>query len=81
MAIIKDFEDISSVDEETLRERLAGISAETIVKAWIGTAPDNAKHLSSAFPFIDFEKEKEAIGRIRVKDVDAAQQELLNALR
>lgn len=81
MAIIKDFEEISSVGEETLRERLAGISAETIVKAWMGTSPDNAKHLSSAFPFIDFEKEKDAIGRIKVEDVDVAQQELLNALK
>ena len=39
------------------------------------------EEISSAFPFIDFEKEKDAIGRIKVEDVDAAQQELLNALK
>lgn len=80
MAMIKDFEDISSVEKETLRERLAGISAETIVKAWIGTSPANAEHLAATFPFIDFVKERDAIGRINVEEVDAAQQKVLKAL-
>ena len=80
MERIDDFESISSIDADTLREKMADLPAETIVKAWIGTSPSNAEYLCSVFTSIDFEKEREAIGRIRVEEVEAAQQEVLKSL-
>ncbi|MBR5420716.1 MAG: hypothetical protein IK115_06165 [Lachnospiraceae bacterium] len=75
-----DFENISSVDAKTLKEKLSSLSKEIIVKARIGTSPENAAYLSSVFEEIDFEKESKAIGRIRIEEVDAAQQEILKSL-
>lgn len=80
MDIINDFENISTVDAEILREKLANLPAETIVKAWIGTAPSNAEYLASVFKSIDFAKERAAIGAIRIEEVEAAQQEVLKAI-
>ena len=80
MEIIKDFEDISSIDAQTLKEKMGNLSKETIVKAWIGTSPENAGYVSSLFENIDFEKEREAMGRIRIEEIDAAQQEVLKAI-
>ena len=80
MGLIDDFENISSVEAEILREKLANLPAEIIVKAWIGTAPSNAEYLASVFSSIDFVKERSAIGAIKIEEVEAAQQKVLNAL-
>ncbi len=80
MGFINDFEKIASVDSEILREKLANISVETIVKASIGTAPSNADYLATVFDSIDFTKERDIIGPVRIEEVEAAQQEVIKAL-
>ena len=78
--IINDFEEISSVNSDVLREKLSGLPNDTIVKASIGTSPENAEYLSSALSNIDFAKKRENIGRIRIEEVEAAQQEIIKAI-
>ena len=80
MKLITDFEAIASVDENILKEKASSISKDIIAKAWIGTSPVNAAFLSSIFTDVDFEKERESIGRIKIEEVEAAQQEVLRIL-
>lgn len=80
MKMITDFEEISSVDINVLKEKAGSISKEIIARAWIGTSPTNAAYLSSVFTDIDFEKERDTIGRIKIEEVEAAQQEVLRIL-
>ncbi|SEL13149.1 DNA-binding transcriptional regulator, XRE-family HTH domain [Butyrivibrio sp. ob235] len=74
---ITDFESISSLDTAKYGTKLKTVPIETIVKAYMGTSPVNAKWIESVFHDIDFDKEVSAIGRIKIQEIEAAQNEIL----
>ena len=74
---ITDFESISSLDTAKYGAKLKTVPTETIVKAYMGTSPVNAKWIESVFHDIDFDKEVSAIGRIKIQEIEDAQNEIL----
>jgi transcriptional regulator with XRE-family HTH domain len=77
---ISDFEFLLSLDTDKYGARLRTVPKETIVKAYIGTSPQNAKWIASFFSNIDFDKEASKIGRIRIKEIEDAQNEVLRII-
>ncbi len=78
--MMTDFERISDLGAETCKEKLQELSTDTLVKAYKGTSPENASFLESTFTNIDFKKESELIGRVRIEEVDEAQATVLAAI-
>lgn len=77
---VTDFESISNLDANVCRSKLIKLPKEVVVKACMGTSPANAAWLASILTEIDFDKEFASIGRIRIQDVEEAQDEVLAAL-
>ena len=69
---------ILSGDEITFLREF--VSVEILVKAYMGTSPDNAKWMEKNMKDIDFLAERAKIGRIRISDVENAQNEILNLI-
>lgn len=77
---ISDFEELSSLDTERYSAKLKAVPKEIMVKAYMGTSPENAKWIASIFNDIDFDKESVEIGRIRIEEIEDAQSEVLRIL-
>lgn len=56
------------------------VSTETLVKAYMATAPENAKWLEENLKSIDFPMERAKIGRVSISDVETAQKEIVSVL-
>lgn len=80
LAYVSDFESISTLNPKVVRDKLNKLSQDTIVKACMGTSPTNAKWIASVFPEIDFEKAFYEVGRIRITEVEEAQNALMGAI-
>jgi transcriptional regulator with XRE-family HTH domain len=80
LAYLSDFESISSLEPQVVRNKLNPLPRDTIVKACMGTSPTNAKWIASVFPEIDFEKAISEVGRIRITEVEEAQNALMGAI-
>lgn len=78
--MIKEFEEISKLENDRVRELLKDISPEVIVKAYKGTSPENAEYLKETFKEIDFEKKAAEVGRVRIEEVEKAQQEIIDKI-
>ena len=81
MKNITDFEEICQMNAEIVREKLHNIPKEVLVKACKGTSPENAAWVANLYPEIDFAKESEEIGRIRISEVEEAQECVLSLLK
>ena len=77
---ISDFEAISSLDTDKYGAKLKSVPKETIVKAYMGTSPENAKWIEAFWGEIDFGIEVSKIGRIRVKEIEDAQEDVLKII-
>ena len=55
-------------------------STETLVKAYMATAPENAQWLEENVKYIDFPAERAKIGRVSISDVEDAQREIVSVL-
>ena len=77
---ITDFEALSSLDKDKYGTKLRSVPKETIVRAYKGTSPENAKWIEAFWDEIDFGKEVSEIGRIRVKEIEDAQDEVLRII-
>ena len=77
---INDFEEISSLEPNEIKAILKTVAPEVIVKAYMGTSPENATWLKKVIDNIDFEAEKAEIGRIAIKELEDAQKEIVNAI-
>ena len=80
LAYLSDFESISSLEPQVVRNKLNPLPRDTIVKACMGTSPTNAKWIASVFPEIDFEKAISEVGRIRITEVEEAQNAVIDAI-
>jgi transcriptional regulator with XRE-family HTH domain len=70
---IDSFEQIPMLDKERLMTVVFTLSKEEIVKACMGASPQVNAFLEALLPEIDFQQERERIGRIRMEAVEDAQ--------
>ncbi len=75
--MIKDFEELSTVGTDREITILKGIDSEIIVKAYMGTSPDNAAWLEKNLPLVDFNGIREKLGRQPIAEIEKAQEYVL----
>lgn len=75
---ITDFEQISTIPENELREILRQFDKEFLVTALMGASSDTNQFFEKVFPDIDFEKTRNEIGRIRVETVEEMQAQIVS---
>lgn len=77
---IDDFEELQTVDSKKLKESLVNIDMKQIVIASIGASPSTVHFIEEVFPEINFAKERENIGRIRIEEVGEAEEEIVRKI-
>lgn len=71
------FEELCTLEKNNVLEKTKAIEPEIIVKAYMGTSPENASWMKSVYTDIDFESARLKMGRITVCDVERAQEFIL----
>lgn len=74
---ITDFEQISTISENELKEILGQFDKDSLVTALMGASPDVNQLCEKLFPDIDFEKTRNKIGRVRVETVEEMQRQII----
>lgn len=77
---IFDFEDIANLDKDKVKEILKDFNSVTIVKASMGASPKINEYLQSMFPYVDFTKERQAIGGIPISEITCIHNEIIEAI-
>ena len=77
---ISDFEQISEIPENELKEVLEQFDACSLVIASIGASPEINKLLERLFQNIDYKLLKEQIGMVRITEVEAIQKEIVSMI-
>ena len=77
---ITDFEEIDQLPQDYVRKATVSVEQEVLVKASMGASPRVNEWLSDCFTQIDFEEERRRIGRIRITEVEEAQNEILSLI-
>lgn len=76
--MIWDFEELYTAGTDKEVRILKGIDHEMIVKAYIGTSPDNAAWLEKNLPDVDFKSIREKLGRQPIVEIEKAQEYIKN---
>lgn len=74
---IADFEQISTIPEQELREMLNGFDFSCLVTALMGASPALNSYVEGMFPEMDFEEARRGIGRVRIETVEDAQNQIV----
>ena len=74
---ITDFEQISTIAEEELKEALKQFDANSLVTALMGASPETNRFFERMFPAMDFEMIRNNIGRIRIETVEDMQNQII----
>jgi len=77
---LENFEQLQRLSRGEAESLYELVSTETLVKGYMGTSPENAKWMEENLKNIDFTVEREKIGRIRVREVTEAQNEIVNMI-
>ncbi len=77
---ITDFEQLSEVPENELREILEQYDMTSLVIASMGASPEINNLLEKLFPDVDYKMERNCIGRVRVDEVERIQQEIVSVI-
>ena len=77
---ITDFEQLSEVPENELREILKQYDMTSLVIASMGASPEINNLLEKLFPDIDYKMERNCIGRVRIDEVERIQQEIVSVI-
>ncbi len=77
---ISDFEDIIDIDSSRLKDMMISLEPNEIVKASIGASPKINKFLKQLFRDIDFQKERDFIGSVRISEIDAIQKKIVEVI-
>lgn len=75
---LESFEALHTLTEKELAYMRESVTVETLVKAYMGTSPENGKWMEEHLKDIDFPTERAKIGRVRISDVEDAQNEIMN---
>ncbi len=78
--MIWDFEDLYTAGTEIEIEILKDMDPEIIVKAYMGTSPENAEWLEENLPDVDFEGVRDKLGRQPIVEIEKAQEYILDCL-
>ena len=77
---ITDFEQLSKVPENELREILEQYDMTSLVIASMGASPEINNLLENLFPEVDYKMERNCIGRVRIDEVERIQQEIVSII-
>ena len=77
---ISDFEQISEIPENELKEVLEQFDAQSLVIASMGASPEINKLLERLFQNIDYELLRGQIGVVRITEVEAIQKEIVSMI-
>lgn len=77
---IIDFEQLSRVPENELRDILEQYDMTSLVIASMGASPEINNLLEKLFPDVDYKMERNCIGRVRVDEVERIQQEIVSVI-
>ena len=77
---ITDFEQLSEVPENELREILEQYDMTSLVTASMGASPEINNLLEKLFPDVDYKMERNRIGRVRIDEVERIQQEIVSVI-
>lgn len=78
--MIWDFEDLYTAGTEIEIEILKDMDPEIIVKAYMGTSPENAEWLEENLLDVDFEGVRDKLGRQPIVEIEKAQEYILDCL-
>lgn len=77
---IKEFEQLSEIPREELRELFAQFDTESLVTALMGASPEINGLCEKMFPSIDFERIRKQIGRVRIETVEEMQRQIISMI-
>ena len=77
---ITDFEQLSEVPQNELREILEQYDMTSLVTASMGASPEINNLLEKLFPDVDYKMERNCIGRVRIDEVERIQQEIVSVI-
>lgn len=77
---IEDFEQISKIPQDELKEILEQFDADSLVIASMGASPKVNRLLEEFSPDIDYEMLRNRIGRIRIEEVERIQNEIVSMI-
>lgn len=77
---ITDFEQISIIPQEELREILKQFDTDSLVMALMGASPAVNGLCEELFPDTDFETVRNRIGRIRIEKVEEIQSQIVDMI-
>lgn len=80
-AKVLEFEDIVKMDRRRLKEILEEFETEDVVKASMGASPAVYELLQSICAEVDFQKERERIGQVRMEEVESIQKQMVAAVQ
>ena len=80
-AEVQEFEDIVKTDRHRLKEILDQFEPEDVVKASMGASPAVYELLQSICAEVDFQKEQERIGQVRMEEVESIQKQMVAAVQ
>lgn len=77
---ITEFEQITAIPEEELREILKQFDRDLLVTALMGASPEANSLCEKLFPETDFEMARNHIGRVRVETVEDMQNQIISMI-
>lgn len=77
---ISDFEQISVIPQDELREILEQFDAHSLVIASMGASPEINELLEKLFQDIDYKMLRSHIGRVRIEEVETIQKEIVSMI-
>lgn len=77
---IADFEQISAIPEEELKEAFKQFDAKSLTIALMGASPEINSLFERMLPDIDFKMTRNQIGRVRVESVEKMQNQIISML-
>lgn len=77
---IQTFEQILERTPKEIQTIFSNFSKKDIVKASMGASPQAANFLETLLPEIDFKKEQERIGRVKITEIEAIHREIISFL-
>lgn len=77
---ISDFEQISVIPQDELREILEQFDTHSLVIASMGASPEINELLEKLFQDIDYKMLRSHIGRVRIEEVETIQKEIVSMI-
>lgn len=77
---INQFEQISTIPEKEIKETLNQFDTNSLVIALMGASPQINSFFEKILPDIDFETERNHIGRVRIESVEDIQNQIISMI-